>query len=1476
MENAKRVTRLPEHLSKQTHEEPPNPARDVQEFVGKVMLQVFKPMDMANLALAKATQWLSDLLPSFPAVRCYRDFTLGWPHSHPHPPTFGFPLPSIGPVLLAGATNVLINGFPAARSGDVGFGVWCGGYYPLFEVFTGSSNVFIGGARPARQFIDFTKHCLPGIPGMKGVEAARKGLSKVDKLMMGFTGVMGALGMGAALTDMANYQEEADSAESESDAKEAEAKAHAAGIEAAMAGIQAAADIAAMALSVGMGKDPGVTPFTCWGNFIMGSPNVHIGGFPMPGWMSILRGLGKLLKRAARKIQLRLPKGSRRRKALCLITGHPVDIATGRVFTSQTDFELPGRIPIDFTRTYDSSATDYEGPLGRGWMHPYDIHLWEDEGQGMVSLRNREGLLAGFDLLAVGEKVFNPLEMQWLERPEEKLYVVRGKDGVRYKFASSEDTATGGVDNPDGKSEAAAFKLTEIEDRNGNSIKLFYKHGRLSSLEDDAGTRLNFSYITLDNGAVRLAGVNQSLDQDSARTAKLINFTYDSEGRLTNATDRGLVPWRYAYDHYLLIRETNRNGLSFHFEYRGEGSEAHCVHTWGDGGIYERWLDYDHEGKMTIVENSLGARTVYYFNELDLPVRIVDALGGERRFSYGSSGELLLETDQIGRETRYLFNAQFDCLSITHPDGTMRRSAYNSDSLLEKLTDETGAVFRREYDEKGNLIAAVDALGYRREYSYNQFGYLESSLDPRGGLTKFKWDERGRLIEFSTPGGATTRCSYDERGRLVRVSDPIGNGTRYAYDASDRLVLVERGDGTKYYYEYDPEGNLTRYRDANGGETVYRYAGYNKLSERIDPSSQVRRLLYDTEARPIELRNEQGKANKFIYDALNRVIREIEFDGLEWKYDYDQTDQVIVRTDPAGRTTRLTWDLRGRVVKRERPDGTVIDFSYDSIGQLIEAEGPGSKLEFKYDVLGQVIWESQNGRVIEHEYDELGRRSMRRSPLNQTVEFAYDSDSQLSILNTPRGSMEFEYDKVGQITERRSPGDLEESFYYDQCGRIIEQSLHKPDRLLFHRGYKYDAKGNLIQLRDNNKGVKRFAYDPLERLREVLQPENEVEAFIYDSTGNLLRRGAREFRYDQYDHLTQIGDTTLIYDQVGNLIEKRRTGKIIRYSYDTDNQLTAVESDEGGRIEFGYDPLGRRIVKKSDGGEVCFLWDGDVLLSEERADWSAEYVFRSDGYEPICRFAASSFETYHNDHLGTPLELTNEEGRIVWSAHYDVYGRINKQEVNESSNQLRFQGQYEDAETGLYYNYFRYYDSDIGRYLSKDPLGLAGGINTYAYTMSPVNWIDPLGLEDYNDQVKAINEEISSTVNRKAKAVDRWMRMNAGRQGNDTISRAARLYNQMYQSENPRDQNFAKLIRGRFIDRMMHSYFVRRFGNTKGARMDQALPGSKDTSLRPDLYLPNVGGKSVIFDVGGPSKKADIEKYRGMADHLIPIIPEEC
>jgi RHS repeat-associated protein len=136
-----------------------------------------------------------------------------------------------------------------------------------------------------------------------------------------------------------------------------------------------------------------------------------------------------------------------------------------------------------------------------------------------------------------------------------------------------------------------------------------------------------------------------------------------------------------------------------------------------------------------------------------------------------------------------------------------------------------------------------------------------------------------------------------------------------------------------------------------------------------------------------------------------------------------------------------------------------------------------------------------------------------------------------------------------------------------------------------------------------------------------------------------------------------------------------------------------------------------------------------VLLGELRGDRSNEYVFGPGSYEPLCRFEETGLETYHNDHIGTPRELTDEMGQVVWSANYDVYGCVSQLRSDKTDNRIRFQGQYEDGETGLHYNRFRYFDPEIGRYISKDPIGLLGGSNPYAYTTNPVGWVDPLGLQ---------------------------------------------------------------------------------------------------------------------------------------------------
>ncbi|RMR09483.1 Rhs protein [Pseudomonas syringae pv. primulae] len=195
------------------------------------------------------------------------------------------------------------------------------------------------------------------------------------------------------------------------------------------------------------------------------------------------------------------------------------------------------------------------------------------------------------------------------------------------------------------------------------------------------------------------------------------------------------------------------------------------------------------------------------------------------------------------------------------------------------------------------------------------------------------------------------------------------------------------------------------------------------------------------------------------------------------------------------------------------------------------------------------------------------------------------------------------------------------------------------------------------------------------------------------------------------------------------------------FTYDCENRLVKTETMADTQVEstssYQYDSLGRRVGKQSEikgqSDQKRFLWQGLRMLREESQGQSSLYLYEPGSYAPLARVDQKEGEAenkvyyYHTDQIGTPLEMTDAEGQIVWQAKYRAWGAVEKLVVNEVEQNLRFQGQYFDVETGLHYNTFRYYDPEIGRFTTQDPIGLAGGFNLYQYAPSPIGWIDPLG-----------------------------------------------------------------------------------------------------------------------------------------------------
>ncbi len=1045
IDNAKRITLLRTKEPDESELSPPNPARDVQNFVGKVMEAAYKPVDLANFGFAKLTQGLADALPAFPAARLFVDLVLGWPHSHPHPPTFGLPLPSIGPVICAGATNVLINGLPAARAGDVGFAAWCGGYYPLFEVFTGSSNVFIGGARAARQFIDFTKHCLPGVPGIKGVDAAKKGfkgLSALEKGMMALPLVMGALGATAALTDQANYQEEADSAESESDAKEAQALAEAAGTEAMMAGVQAAADIVAMALAIGMGKDPGITPFTCWGNFITGSPNVRIGGLPMPGWMSILRGLRKLLKRRALKIAPR-----KRQNNGCGRVGEPIDVVTGANVDDFIDFTLPDPRFV-WRRWYDSQHQ--AGPLGWGFRHEYQHELRRGCDKSEYIYTDPEGDTVPFPPFFTdipSERVEQSGYV--LKRVAERRFelTMRNRPTIEFEFGEATETA----------------RMVALRDEDRNYGFDYDAQGRLIGIRLDEKRTVRLVYSP--------AGLVEEVRLEQARqdVVYVARYRYEDDCLIEFRDALGKTA-SYEYDGARrMTRKTDRRGYSYRYRYDERGR---CVYTSGEDGMYELWLEYHPEERATLARYSDGGDWLYEYWEIGNLIKR-DFIG-----EVSPDDPLLEGFPDVAAEIERLRRSR-----SMRDEQSAPQEKYDLVGRLIERRNADGSVERWEYDAEGNEVLYVDGDGREHRKEYASWNLLHREIDPAGNAHAFQYSPTEEVTRFVDAGGAIHDFVYDKKDRLVEVRR---NGERYEvyrYDEADNLVEKLDGEGRSLFVCDPGYGGLDRVQRFANGE-VYQFE-YNERGLITRARMRRDRLAfdYDEEGRSTrDERNGLGVVNEF--DGAELISTTI-FKTFIARYQRRYGGRLII-TDPTGGQHTIHIGENGLILK-ELANGTRELIQYDPEGRCLRKVLESGRGE-------------RHSRV--YHYSAAGDLARVEDSRRGWIEYHYDAAHRLKYVEREDGRNELYYhDAAGNLTLQPGLDGVKvsvgnrlkqangERFHYDHRDNVVLRASEKRTTR-----YEYDSFDQLIGMRLDGREWS-AEYDALGRRVRKLWPGQTTEYY---------------------------------------------------------------------------------------------------------------------------------------------------------------------------------------------------------------------------------------------------------------------------------------------------------------------------------------------------------------------------------------------
>lgn len=1087
--------------------------------------------------------------------------------------------------------------------------------------------------------------------------------------------------------------------------------------------------------------------------------NVFIGGPPTISLMGLafkaaFSALGRFARSGLfKRIRQRLFKGLKDDSFLkCVILrAEPVNILTGEVSVDQEDFTLPGRIPIKWVRSY-SSGSQRMGLCGLGWETPGDMRLEVDTSNGSVSMIQPTGGPLFFDRLPVAQGD----EAAELELMDGALlsdhgyeFRVRTKEDRVYHFAKRLSRI-----NEEGATE---YPITRISDLCGNWLEFERWGERLTAINESTGRRIE---IVSENDCI----TEVALYLTGTETRHVfVNYEYDAAGDLVSVIDAMGKPYTFVYDLHHMVCHTDRNGLSFYYEYdKSFEDDWRVVHAWGDGDLYNYRFEYLDPLNERRITDSLGHTSVVKLNEAGLPISEIDPLGGITIFEYDDCGRTTAVIDQDQHRTEYEYDDCGNLLKLTRPDGNSIETEFSAANKAVKITDPNGAAWQQEWDTRGLLEQQITPLGAESCYDYDTHGQLIGFTNPLGARTALAFDTYGNVIRLTDALGHATAFGYDVLGNVIAKTDPLGQQTGYGYDLKGRLCNATLPGGATIACSYDHEDNLVRYVDENGAETRLEYFGLGEIKRRIQPDGHTVEYHYDTEERLVGVINQRGETYELKRDALGRIVEEVDYWGQGRSYTYTASGYLKESRDPLDRVIQYETDPLGRILNKLLPDSAnpeavqTESFEYDANGNLVACENAAIRIERSFDDEGRLLEERQGQDcVVTNVYDLNGNRITRTTDVNigerlyaNTVCYDYDALNQaVEVEVDGHAPLQFTRNALGQITQETLSDSVYRDFAYSADGYLTAQRVLAAVGPLFEQSYQYDQAGNLIEKHDSVFGVEKYTYDPLGRLTAHLNPDGRLKQYLNDPAGDRLKtrvtwrpedaRDGAEWRRDgEYD------GKYYQFDRAGNLIECIGPEGKTSFTWDA-NQRLSESCTNGKTTIYQYDSLGRRVSKETEGVVTSFFWDGDALLcdvligeGETEVPTSSrlrEWVYYSETFEPLAMLqnhGASAIEIYlyHNDPNGCPTRLLDPSGKVVWAAQYSAWGGVERLLVDLVDNPLRLQGQYEDWETGLHYNRFRYYEAISGQFASQDPLRLNAGDHIYSYATSILRWVDPLGL----------------------------------------------------------------------------------------------------------------------------------------------------
>jgi RHS repeat-associated protein len=1107
-----------------------------------------------------------------------------------------------------------------------------------------------------------------------------------------------------------------------------------------------------------------------------------------------------------------------------MLAGDPINVGTGNLFETQTDFTAAPETQLSFTRYYNSFDSSSAG-LGVGWHSTYHrrlsvtptaVTVTRADGRQDIYTKTASGYVPDPDVT----NVLTPVPATGTQT------------GWKLKLAddSTEIYTLAGL-------------LTSITTRAGLTTTLTYNtSNQLSTVIGPFGHMLTFTYDTSNR-------VSTMTVPDGGR----FTYLYDGQGNLASVTHPDSTTRRYFYQNTtypdLLTGLIDESGNLFaSWTYDSQGRATSSQHA---GGVDLTTVAYASGGGATVTDARGNVHTYTLTTQFNLvkPTAIsgVDcgcsSGGGAKAFTYDSNGFVSSMTDFDGNVTTYVHNALGEETSRTEASGTAlartitatwsttfhlptkivepnRTTTFTYDAsgnlLTKSVTDGThtrtwtytynthGQVLTAKdpdnhvttttYDAKGDIATVKNALNQVASFtSYDADGKLLSVTDPNALVTAFTYDPLGRVLTkkvgtlktsyayappgmvslLTMPDGSAYKYIYDAAHRLTQITDKEGDAIDYSYDATSNLAAVNVYDPSKtltrtHSYTYDTGNRLASDTGATAGEkTTYTYDNEGNLLTRTDPLGHVNTYTYDALNRRASFLDALNGKTTYTYDENDDLTAVVDPRGLGTVYTYNGLgDQTGVRSPDTGATTR-TFDAAGNVLTStdarakvgtykydalNRPvtitwtGGETITYTYDTgtygIGHLAKMVDLAGNTSFTYNQFGQVLTKSQvTGAVtlpVTYTYDAFGRLSTLKYPSGKLITYSYDTSGRISALST--GASGIAYVPFGPAKSWTEPNGATYARTFDKDVRINEIALGGTVNV---QTLTYDNASRITHLTETGLSAKTYGYDNDDRLTSFVNG-TATTSYGYDADSNrsdtTASSGATTYHYsttsNRLSSLSGLTTQTETYDASGNL-----TGDgTVTYGYDARGRMSSATA-AGVTTSYAVNAFGERIRKTGsdvpNGAANEYVYDEQGhLLGEYSSTGSIvnETVYLAD--TPVAVLSGTGGATVYSvsaDWLSAPHIIQNASKQDIWTWDHFAFGdngpNQNPAGLGGFTYNLRFPGQYEDAETALNYNYFRDYNPKLGRYIKSDPLGLIADNNTYSYANdNPISNVDSSGL----------------------------------------------------------------------------------------------------------------------------------------------------